>query len=257
MVERTIVEKSDRVLVERVEPAIYRLEMTSPSTQNRLDEGLFRDVIAGFDVAARQSDLKVLVIAGGRDVFCGGASLDVLQKLARREASEKSFFALPDRFFSFPMPIVGAVGGHAVGGGLMLALYCDLLVGAEDSRYGLNFTDLGFTPGMGATGLLASAIGPHLANEMILTGKLYKGRELREMSLFNRVVPADQVETTCLDLARRIAEKPAHVLALLKETMSLPRRIALPEALQREEMMHRLCFSVPETANLIERNYRQ
>jgi polyketide biosynthesis enoyl-CoA hydratase PksI len=195
------------------------------------------------------------LLEGLRDVFCAGASLDFLRRLSRGEADESSWWSLPEIFLSFPMPIIGSVTGHAVGGGLLVALYCDMVVAAEESRYGFNFIDLGFTPGMGATTLLPALVGTHFANEMLLTGKLYRGRELRERSVFNRVVPAAQVDGVVLDIARSLALKPAPVLALLKEALSLPRRRALPDTLQREALMHRICFASPDTARRIDELY--
>lgn len=137
----------------------------------------------------------------------------------------------------------------------MLALCCDILVASESSRYGVNFTNMGFTPGMGTTSLLPALVGHHFASEMMLTGKLYKGRELKGRGLFNYVVPAEEVLDVSLDIARRIAEKPRHVIEMLKETLSLPRRQALQEAVSREHLMHKICFSRSDTAAHIESTY--
>jgi len=108
---------------------------------------------------------------------------------------------------------------------------------------------------MGTTSLLPALVGYSFASEMILTAKFYKGRELRDRGLFNYVVSADEVLRVALELARRIAEKPRHVLELIKDTLVLPRRRALQEALSREHLMHKVCFSRPDTTLRIEETY--
>jgi len=255
MTEHRPLFESDRIALELLEPHVYRLTMRDDANGNRLDEGLLAPMLQALGILAARPDLKVVVLEGGQDVFCAGASLDFLRRLARREIAERAWAELPRDFLSFPVPIVGAARGHAVGGGLMLALYCDVVVAADESRYGLNFSDLGFTPGMGATELLPELVGAHFASEMLLTGKLYRGRELHDKGLFNHIVPRQNVDGVVLELARRIAEKPRHVLSLLKDVLSAPRRRALQAALEREESMHAACFAAPGTAQLIEDHY--
>jgi len=255
MTERSLLFASHLIELERLEPQIYRLAIRDHENGNRLDEQLLSPLLMALRTAASQPDLKVVLLEGGQEVFCAGASLDFLRRLARREIAERSWAELPREFMAFPVPIVGAARGHAIGGGLMLALYCDVVVASEESRYGLNFSDLGFTPGMGATELLPELVGAHFASEMLLTGKLYRGRELRDKGLFNHIVPRAEVDAVSLELARRIAEKPRHVLSLLKDVLSAPRRRALQAALDREETMHAACFAAPGTAELIEDRY--
>nr|AGH69804.1 enoyl-CoA hydratase [Nostoc sp. 'Peltigera membranacea cyanobiont'] len=139
--------------------------------------------------------------------------------------------------------------------GLMLGLCCDILVAAQSSRYGMVFTNMGLTPGLGMTSLLPALVGYHFASEMIVTGKLYKGRELKERGLFNYVVPVQQVMDVALDIARRIVEKPRYVIEMIKETLSLPRRQAFQDAMSREYLMYKICFTHPDTSALIEANY--
>lgn len=244
-----------KVFVKSLEGGIFLIDINDPDNENRLNEELFFELMAALKNVSLEPTSKVVIVTGRPDVFCAGGSLDFLRKLARGEAQEQDLFALPNEILSFPVPVIGALQGHAVGGGLMLAVCCDILVASESSRYGVNFTNMGFTPGMGTTSLLPALVGHHFASEMIFTGKLYKGRELKERGLFNYVVPAQEVLDVALDIARRIAEKPRHVLEMLKETLSLPRRQALQEAMFREHLMHKICFSRADTAAHIEAAY--
>jgi polyketide biosynthesis enoyl-CoA hydratase PksI len=245
---------SNVVTVTCVEDGIFRLNMNDPQTENRLSERLISEFIVALKDLALEPTLKVLLITGRKDVFCAGATREVLNKITNGTTDVKDLL-LPNHMLSFPVPIIAAVEGHAVGGGLVLALYCDMVVAAERSRYGFNFTHMGFTPGMGTTSLLPALVGYSFASEMLLTAKFYKGRELRERGLFNYVVSAEEVLNVALELAQRMAEKPRHVLELVKDTLALPRRHALQEALSREHLMHKVCFSRPDTALRIEETY--
>jgi polyketide biosynthesis enoyl-CoA hydratase PksI len=238
-----------------IQHGIFRLDMNEPTGKNRVTVESSREFLTALANVAREPELKVLLMTGREDVFCSGASLDLLRELTSGNLEERDLFAVQTQLLAFPVPIVAALQGHAIGGGLMLALCCDVLVASESSRYGANFTRVGFTPGMGATALLPAGVGYHRASEMILTGKLYKGRELKGTGLFNYVVPSAQVFDTALNVARDIAEKPKHVLQMLKEALALPRLQALHEAKHREHLMHKVCFSLPETQSIIEAAY--
>lgn len=237
-----------------IEEGIGRLRLDDSEHQNRLTRDVCEQLLAGLAELARRPDLRVLLLGGRRDVFCAGASREALEGIASG-AFEVRDLELPARIIGFPVPVVAALEGHAVGGGLMLALCADITVASESGRYGVNFTDLEFTPGMGATALLPALAGHGFASEMMLTAKLYKGRELAGRGLFQHVVPASEVENLALDLARRIAEKPRHVLELVKETLGAPRRAALLAALEREQQMHRICFSRPGIADAVREKY--
>lgn len=242
------------ITIERAEEHIFHLRIDDAANENRLSEELCSELMAGLSELAVEPELKVLILSGRKDVFCAGATLQALQQIARGDAAVKDLL-LPGQILNFPAPIIAAVEGHAVGGGLVLALCCDLLVASESSRYGMNFTSLGFTPGMGATGLLPALVGHQFASEMFLTAKYYKGRELKNRGLFNYVVPAAEVWTVTLDLARRMAGKPKHVLEMVKNALALPRCLALQQAVSREHLMHEVCFSHPETAAIIAETY--
>lgn len=234
------------VTVKQIESEIFVLTMDSPETENGLSQEMTAALTKSLDTLEDEPELKVLVICGLPKVFSSGATLETLDQIAAGDVAVKDL-ALPARLLSFPMPVIAALQGPAVGGGLALALYCDITVAALERRYGFNFTALGFTPGMGTTALVPALIGHSPAGEMLLTGKYYTGQELQRWNLFTHVVPAGEVYSQALDLALRLGEKPRHVLALTKAALVLPRRQALQDSLAREDLMHQICFSHPET----------
>ena len=99
-----------------------------------------------------------------------GSGVEELKQIAAGNLMVRDL-SLPHQLLEFPVPTIAAMEGHAVGGGLVLALLCDVVVAASERRFGLNFTDLGLTPGMGSTRLLAELVGHHFAAEMLLTSR--------------------------------------------------------------------------------------
>lgn len=230
------------------------LTMDDPDTDNRLTDAMCQQLLAALATLAADESNHALVLAGRQDVFCAGAALELIERLAAGDGTAKDL-ALPQALLDFPVPIIAAAQGHAVGGGLTLAVCCDLVVGAEERRYGANFTSMGFTPGMGTTALLPHRVGHHFAGEMLFTAQHYKGRDLAGRGLFNHIVPAAEVMPMAIDIARRIADKPRHVLELLKAALVTPRREELEAAFEREQAMHRVCFGKPGVASAIKDGY--
>ena len=243
------------VNVRRLEESVALLEMNDAETENRLSERLCRELSEALSALALDTSIRALVLRGTRRVFCAGATIEALRRIAGGEIEVRDL-TLARQILQFPVPVIGAVDGHAVGGGLVVALCCDITVACENSRYGVNFTELGFTPGMGATALLPALAGSQFAAEMMLTAKFYKGRELKHRNVFTHVVPSNEVMPLASEIAGRIATKPRHVLELLKETLALPRLSALDLAVSRESLMHRICFGRLETARLIDDAYQ-
>jgi polyketide biosynthesis enoyl-CoA hydratase PksI len=234
---------------------IELLELDDPRGNNGLSDELCALFEAKLAEAEERPELKVLVLRGRKEIFSSGATLESLRKIAKGETHVRDV-ELVHRLAHFPLPVIAAIEGAAIGGGLMLAMYCDLAIAAREHRYGLNFVNLGFTPGMGATALIPRLAGERLGAEMLLTGKLYRGSELASSGLFNEVCPSAEVFDRAIDRARRMAEKPKRVLELLKTTLAAPRLRALEEALVREHELHRICFSDPDLLRRIEESYQ-
>ena len=208
-------------------------------------------------LAALSSEkVKVCVIRGLDEVFCAGGDRDVLLDLAEGRVAPYDLL-LTRSLLEVPVPTIGAMAGHAVGGGLIFGLCCDVVLMGKESRYGCNFMDMGFTPGMGTTGLLQAAVGEYLAAEMMLGCQYFRGSHFDGRSNINYVLARDKVLDKAISVARRFADKPRFALTLLKRSLSLPRRKAFEDARTVESMMHEICFAHPETSQRIRENYTQ
>ncbi len=199
-------------------------------------------------------ECKVVILQGLSDVFCAGASKDALVALCGGDLQVKDL-VLSELVMNVPVPTIAAMEGAALGGGFVLALCCDMILLNERRMYGANFTNMGFTPGMGCTGLLQGLVGEYIANEMMFRGRLFKGRSFRGRGLANDVLPENEIMPRALDIAYDIAEKPRKTLEILKYTLSLKKRQLLAEARTHEDLMHQISFAQPEVREMLERMY--
>jgi enoyl-CoA hydratase/carnithine racemase len=198
---------SDAVRYER-EGAIGVITLNRPANRNSMTPELL-DAFASASAAARSDrDIRVLVVTGTGHCFSSGADFKATLQRDGSAAPHERSYAMYEPFLSLldvAVPVIGALNGHAVGGGFGLALVCDLRVGAEDAKYGANFVRLGLAPGMAISYLLPRLVGVARANELLFAGRLVEGREAAALGILNRAVPAAQVMSVAMDLAREIA----------------------------------------------------
>jgi polyketide biosynthesis enoyl-CoA hydratase PksI len=201
--------------------------------------------------------IRVLLLEGGRKYFSAGASRESLLGADARSRITTYAAELPRLLLQIQVPTVAVMEGHGIGGGLAIGLWCDLAVLAEESLYGANFMALGFTPGMGSTVVLEEALGAPLARDLLFTGRLIKGRELRahQTPLSYAVEPRDAVRARALERAREIAAVPRPAAILLKANLTARRRAMLEPALGMEQAHHAELFESDETRRTIRTRY--
>jgi polyketide biosynthesis enoyl-CoA hydratase PksI len=233
---------------------IATMQMRDAASKNGLTPHFIEDLINCLNEVKANEDLKVLLMTGLPDVFCSGADLDTLVKLCKRELKPVDII-LSKMILDIPVPVISAMEGHAIGGGLALGLCADVAVLAEESRYGCSFMNMGFTPGMGITKLMEHYMSPAVAQEMQYTGKFYQGKSLIGKTNFNYILPKAEVMDKALELAEAMAEKPRKALSVLKRYQSMTRRKMFEETYSIETMMHELTFNEEEILKTIQENY--
>ena len=117
------------------------------------------------------------------------------------------------------MPVIGALNGHAVGGGFGLSLVCDLRIANRESKYGAPFARLGLSAGMGISYILPRLVGPAKAAELLLTGRLVLGDEAEAMGLVNRAVGPDQVLPVAMEMAEAVAANAPLAVRFMKKSL--------------------------------------
>jgi polyketide biosynthesis enoyl-CoA hydratase PksI len=222
------------------------------SSGNTFTRPLMQGLLDTFEAIRVHPDAKVVVVHGYDNYFCCGGTkeelLDILD--GKVKFADLPFF---DLLLRCDLPVIAAMQGHAIGGGLVFGCYADILVLAEESLYGAVFMKYGFTPGMGGTHVIPAKLGELLGTEMLYTGRNYYGQDLKNRGVPARVAPRAQVIDTAMALARELADKPRLALMALKRHLAAKMRRELPAVVKQELAMHELTFAQPEVRARIER----
>jgi enoyl-CoA hydratase/carnithine racemase len=180
---------------------------------NYFDVALIKELAAAFEALDADADCRSLVLAAAGKAFCAGADFGdggTLNAGGARPGDPAPgvahLYAEGNRLFRTRKPIVAAVHGAAIGGGLGLAMVADFRVTCREARFSANFTRLGFHPGFGLTVTLPAAVGPTKAALMFYTSRRVPGDEAHAMGLADMLVPQAQVRAAALALAAEIAE---------------------------------------------------
>jgi polyketide biosynthesis enoyl-CoA hydratase PksI len=248
--------ENSRIRLERDDRGVRVLTMSDTEGKNTLSASFVELLVERLEEVSEDPEAKVCVLAGLPDIFCAGGDKDMLLNLAKGEVAATDIM-VSRSVLEVPIPVIAAMAGHAVGGGLTLGMCCDVLVMAKESSYGCSFMNMGFTPGMGTTRLLQMAVGPFIAAEMMYGGQYFRGSHFEGRTQVNHVVARDKVLGLAMKIARRVADKPRHALELLKRDLSLDKRRAFEAARTTESFMHELCFSREETLALIQERYEE
>jgi len=186
------------------------ITLNRPAERNSMTPELL-DAFARAGASARgDGDIRALVVTGTGACFSAGADFKAgLQRGGSDLAPHERSYAMYEPFLSLldvEVPVIGALNGHAIGGGFGLALVCDIRVGALEAKYGANFVALGLAPGMAISYLLPRLIGVARASELLFTGRLVDGAEAERIGVVNRAVPSAQVLPEAMAIARAIAD---------------------------------------------------
>ncbi|MEZ4445060.1 MAG: enoyl-CoA hydratase-related protein [Polyangiaceae bacterium] len=207
-----------------------------------VDDALTEPLVRALEAALVVGEAtRVVILAGQPRIFCSGASPAVIAAL-REGQVDPAELHLPRAVMRTEVPVIAAMAGHAIGGGLALGLSADVVLFGAESRYGATFMNHGFTPGMGSTRLLEKVMPAALAHELLLGGEPMRGVELAARGVPN-VWPAGEVEARAEEVALRIADKPRRALRLLKAELARPWLEAFERAFVVEQDMHRESFA--------------
>lgn len=240
----------DRLIVE-VRERVALATLNRPDRLNALDDALIAALDALAERLEDEPDIRVLVLTGAGRCFCAGADIEALSRMpdgAAFAAYVTRLTAMMERIRRLPQPSVAALHGVAYGGGLELALACDLRVAAERTRIGLPEIALGVLPGAAGTQRLPRMIPPGIAKEVILTGEPMLLDDAVRWGLINRAAGTEDHVEVALRLAGRLAEGPPEAMAtatrLIDDGLDLP----LDEAILLERREVARLFDLPDRA---------
>ncbi|MGD1704678.1 polyketide synthase [Dapis sp. BLCC M229] len=244
------------VQLEELDNGVVKIVMKDEEHHNTFSSELISGLYKCFDEVAKNNSYKVVILTGYGNYFCSGGTKEELVRIHKKEIkfNDLDFFKLP---LNCQIPVISAMQGHGIGGGLVFGLYADLVVLSKESIYTTNFMKYGFTPGMGCTLVVSAKLGTSLGLEMMYTTKNYRGKELVKRGIPFPVVSRKKVLAYAEEMAVEMAEKPRLSLITLKENTSSELRDKLPLAIEKELRMHDITFHQPEVASRIERIFNE
>lgn len=203
----------------RSEGAVRLIVLDNPERRNALGDRLRERLVEAAVGADLDPAVRCVVIAGSARVFASGGDVRALSQLSVLELHEGERARHWAAIRGLRTPLVAAISGFCLGGGLELALCADVAIAAETARFGLPETSLGLIPGAGGTQMLPRLVGRPLAMDMVLSGRLLDAAEAERHGLISRVVGAEEWLAIALTVAQAIAERPAPAQRLAKEAI--------------------------------------
>ena len=220
------------VRVERRSDAVALVTLDRPKTNALSIDVLER--LRGVVGELRADPPGAVVLWGGPRVFSAGADVTELSDTRGATAVTRAFHAVTEELAALPRVTIAAIAGYALGGGLELALACDLRVVGDDSRLGQPEIRLGIIPGGGATQRLPRLVGASRAKDLILTGRHVRADEALRIGLADRVAPRDEVLGAALALGAELAAGPLAAQALAKRAIDAGTGLTLEDGLDLE-----------------------
>lgn len=220
-----------------VEAGVAWLTLDRPDAANARNQQMRHELSAIYRELAARDDVSVLVLtAAGDRAFCAGMDL---KEAGRAEAPFDRRARLRgsrdiEELAAFPKPTIAAINGVALGGGMEMALACDLRIIAEEASVGFPEVTHGLMPGGGATQRLPRLVGPEVAYELLYLGERMDGRSAVQRGLASRCVPRSDLRATTETLAARIAAADLRALSLIKENVLRASEVSLSTGVQNE-----------------------
>jgi len=228
--------ESKYILYEKNE-GIATITLNRPEALNAFSKEVIDEVLQALQDVTSDENMHVVILTGaGEKAFSAGADIKTMKgmnALKARELSlmgEKLCYALEN----LEKPVIAAINGYALGGGLEVAMACDIRIASENARMGQTEINIGLIPGWGGTQRLTRLVGRTKAKELVLTGKMIDAKTAEQLGLLNMVVPADKFQETVRQFAAELASKAPVALKVAKALINKGADASLDAALALE-----------------------
>lgn len=224
------------------------ITLNRPAALNALNSQVLEALKTTFHQVDRQSVRCLILTGAGQKAFAAGADVAEISRFTQQQG--KQFSEMGNDILlaieRFPIPVIAAVHGYALGGGCELALCCDIRLCSEQAVFGLPEVSLGILPGFGGTQRLRRLVGTGQAKEMIYTAVAINAEEACRIGLVNQVYPAGDLMAKARDLAGRIAANAPGAVQAAKTAVNKGRDLNLPAAVKEESELFSRCFETEE-----------
>ena len=247
--------EADGKIAVRQTGAITTIQLNRPDKLNAVDREMLDMLDAEVNRLHQDESVRVVVLKGsGERAFCVGADLSQIATFDSADIRKwvNDGNRVLSRLASLPVPVIAAIHGYAVGGGLEFALACDLRIASEDSSFGLPEITHGWFPGWGGTHRLLNVIGESKAKELVFLGERIDAQTAHGLGLVNRVVPRERLLAEVSQIAESLSQKSPVAVSAAKATLT---RKPMPEngyEISYEALALSTCFTTPEVQEGLE-----
>ncbi len=235
----------EHILVERQE-RVGRVTLNRPKALNALNSALIAELVQALTEFDSDPGIGCTIVTGSDRAFAAGADIAEMSGLTYPGTYLDDLFRLADRVAERRKPIVAAVAGFALGGGCELAMMCDIILAADNAKFGQPEIKLGVIPGIGGTQRLTRLIGRAKAMDLCLTGRMMDAAEAERSGLVSRVVPAAELQDEALKAAQTIAAMSMPVAMMTKEAINRAEETSLAEGIRFERRVFHAAFATAD-----------
>src|SRR5689334_20194669 len=236
---------SENVIVETRE-RVGLIRLNRPQALNALNSALMRELAEAIDAFEADHKIGCIVITGSEKAFAAGADIKEMAGKTFIDAFLGDFIATWHRLADARKPVVAAVAGFALGGGCELAMQCDLIIAAENAKFGQPEIKLGIIPGIGGTQRLTRAVGKAKAMDLCLTGRMMDATEAERSGLVARVVPLASLMDEAMKAAETIASMSLPAVMIVKEAIDRAFETTLAEGVRFERRVFHSLFATED-----------
>ena len=224
--------------------AVAILTIDRPKALNALNPDVLADLKAAFE-GIDQNTVRCVVLTGAGDKsFVAGADIGSMSTMTKAEGTD--FGKLGNDIFlmieSFPLPVIAAVNGFALGGGCELAMSCDIRICSDNAMFGQPEVGLGITPGFGGTQRLPRIVGLGMAKQLLYTARNIDAAEALRIGLVNAVVPQAELMDTAVKMANNVAKNAPIAVRACKKAVNEGMQVSIDKAVEIEEKLFGGCF---------------
>jgi enoyl-CoA hydratase len=234
------------LLVER-RGAVGIITLNRPQALNALNAALITELASALDNFESDAAIGAIVLTGGEKAFAAGADIkEMLTKTYPQIYLDDFITSGWERVGQCRKPVVAAVAGFALGGGCEVAMMCDIIIAADNTRFGQPEITLGTIPGAGGTQRLARFVGKAKAMDLCLTGRMMDATEAERAGLVSRVVPAAELLSEAVKVAERVASMSRPIAMMVKESINRAWETTLTEGVRFERRLFHATFATED-----------
>lgn len=223
------------------------IRLNRPNELNAFNNVLMNELTVALKDAEASDDVHVIVLTGSEKAFAAGADIKEMNIKSYMDVYKEDFITANwEQVTKCRKPIIAAVAGYALGGGCELAIMCDIIIAADNAKFGQPEIKIGVMPGAGGTQRLTRAIGKSKAMEMVLTGRMMDAEEAEKCGLVSRVVPLDNMMEEVMMLADQIAAMSKPSVMLAKECVNYAYEASLNDGIRFERRIFHSLFGTDD-----------